>query len=713
MKFEVFVARYTINGVPVASANLDLNIPIFKGTLIETYDPIANTITFNFPVQNYEQVAFDINTSNVSSFIGAQKVFQNTVCWPGGFANGSDHISVSCNSSQIIVANTLYPNGATFHWTDCFSTYTGSKYITLFGNTTSLIDVRKVTGIISNTQIQVSEPTTFTNAAAKFLISPIATIDAFNPISPRGKKEAFMFLSHSTANSTLRFVNNCIEAITVGTNAGNGYNNSDIILINGYENVPGKVIGGYPAVANIVTNGTGAVTAVYLSNQGCGFTNTSTIHLVIANSAFVINTLANSTANSANNSLGAAPGSGLTLTYSVGATLRTELTTNSFKSCEFVNLDLNDMTAYYLVNSPTETAYSVSAYCQYYVVNDANTSCGFAYYVNPAPDTLNLQLFTKTKLNGNIVPVFVSYSNEFITSYSNGAINDKVSSLSYWSNNAVIKMATHSNSDFSAVSVLTPPTVEFGKYVINNDYTFEETNSGNAYARHLTSLINFGRLSEDIRVYLTAYRPSNTDIQVYAKVKNSGDPQPFDDEDWTRLQILTGTDLRSSMTKEDDYIELTYGFQAQPNTAYNIPGTVVTVNAQANVTMEAGYTWSTGNSTFAVGTLVKIYDPLFPNTNFFVSSINAISSSTVLVLDHAITSNDNIALVSNGLKIDVLGYPHQAYNDAINDNIVTYYNQSTVNYDGYDNLSIKIVLLSDHLSHIPRIHNIRGIGISA
>jgi len=71
--------------------------------------------------------------------------------------------------------------------------------------------------------------------------------------------------------------------------------------------------------------------------------------------------------------------------------------------------------------------------------------------------------------------------------------------------------------------------------------------------------------AEDIRAYCTAYRPANTDVYVYAKVKNSADSDQFKNKDWTKLQEVSSAALTSSQVNQDDFVELQYGFPQSEN----------------------------------------------------------------------------------------------------------------------------------------------------
>jgi hypothetical protein len=349
----------------------------------------------------------------------------------------------------------------------------------------------------------------------------------------------------------------------------------------------------------------------------------------------------------------------------------------------------------------------------YYMQNDPSVVGGAVSYVtgNSASQTFDMNLNTKNFMIGNQTPVFVSYSNEFVTRYSNGAINDKVNPLVNYSKSFVLNCATTSNNDYVVMSVDTTPTVEFGKYIINNDYTNEHTNHGNAWAKHLTTIINFATLSEDLRLYVDAYKPVGTDIQVYARIQNSGDPQPFDDEDWTRLLLVGGVNLFSSSSDANNYVEQTFGFQGAPNTAWTVAGTVSTANNSGGITLNGGTT-----ANIAVNMLVKIYSPYFPQ-NYTVCSVGAVTNSSYIIVNQTLNSNTqtggNQGIIGSGLKMDVLGFKNQAFNNPLFDNTVRYFNDNGVAYDGYDILQIKVVMLSSSFLRIPRIRDIRATGVTA
>lgn len=695
LKFNVRIARYAHNGVPVTSNGSIDNNSIFFPRPAANLTSNSTGTNFNVNFGSYEFISFNQNKSFKSAFVGGLQAFQNTVYYPGGYENGGQYVALTTVSGNTrVTANSQYPNGSNFQWSGIFPTQTDHNYIVLTNE--NVYNVRRVVSIISNTVAVLDEEPTFSNTNAKMMITPVGSVSSFNRSAPFGVDESFVMLDDSSANSTVRFVNNDIEAVSV-TAGGTGYNNSDVFYVKGFETVANKVTGGYVAVGNISTNSTGGIQTIYLSNLGCGFVNTSAMQAVIANSTQVGNTDANTSA-----------GSGATFAYTIGATIKTEYGNNVFKECIVRNLDIGEFIPYSSIEVPPGANYTLKLETNYIRKDDANTLSGYAYYVNPnaANEQLQVTMFdvNNTEELDN-VPAIPSKSNEFHIRYEDTSVNDKVSNSGNF-NSESLRLVTDvaANSDYATVR-LTRPSIQFSKYLINNDATNEHTDSGNAYAKHLTTVIPFTRTAEDIRVYLTAYKPANTDIKVYARIFKNEDPEAFDDKNWTLLELKDGVDVVSSSSDINDYIELTYGFYQVPPTRTALDGVVTLANGDANV-VGVGTDFS---NDLANGDVVYLYQPLFPN-NHIVTAVEEVVNSTLIVLDRFTT---NTSLLAEGMKVEKVTYSQQAFNDKQNDNVVKYYNSSTASFDGYETVAVKLVYLSDSPHRIPRVDDLKITGVSA
>ena len=67
-----------------------------------------------------------------------------------------------------------------------------------------------------------------------------------------------------------------------------------------------------------------------------------------------------------------------------------------------------------------------------------------------------------------------------------------------------------------------------------------------------------GQDAEDIEVFLTASKPSGTEIYVYAKLQGSEDSEPFDEKYWSLLEQVTPTSSVSSKVDIKSYNEYRY-----------------------------------------------------------------------------------------------------------------------------------------------------------
>lgn len=257
---------------------------------------------------------------------------------------------------------------------------------------------------------------------------------------------------------------------------------------------------------------------------------------------------------------------------------------------------------------------------------------------------------------------------------------------------------------------------------ISNTYTTTDANSvvidsevqGPYLARskHITKKVSFAnnRFAEDCRVFISAYRPADTDILVYAKIHNSADSDAFDDHAWSPLQYKENADKFSSSENENDFVEYELGFPQYPESANVLPCTVATTLSSNSVAVSGGGFGSTQNMSnyLVAGDMIKLYNPLIPE-DYIIDVVSA-ATNTAITLENAIFNNN---VVGNGFKVDRLKYYHTAFNNQTNDNVCRYYNTSKVEFDKFDSMQIKIVMLSDKTYITPRIDEIQVIGVSA
>lgn len=278
-------------------------------------------------------------------------------------------------------------------------------------------------------------------------------------------------------------------------------------------------------------------------------------------------------------------------------------------------------------------------------------------------------------------------------------------------------------STASNTSLYTSPAVDGAafdlfvtRYNINSNTHYLNANSvsidsevdgnGLALSRHISTKLTFANnhFAEDLRLYMTAHRPLNTTIKVYARIYNSADPDAFDDKSWSPLVYLENGNTYSSSVDRNDFIEYTLGFPPYSNTAATLPGSFNT-QLSNNVITASGVD---PTSYLANNNVIKLSNPLIPSN--YIIAVAASVNSTAITLGSAIANN---GLVGSGFIVDRVKYKNSAFNNITNHNVVRYYNSTFAEFDTYDSVQLKFVFLSNNSYIVPRIDFYQNIGVSA
>ena len=283
--------------------------------------------------------------------------------------------------------------------------------------------------------------------------------------------------------------------------------------------------------------------------------------------------------------------------------------------------------------------------------------------------------------------------------------------------NTTLSIATSNVELYIAPSIDEPSLDMFViTNVVSNTYTSTDANSVTidsevegpylAESKHITTKVSFAnnRFAEDVRVFMTAYRPSNTDIKVYARVHNSADPDAFDDRAWTPLEYKENAGRYSSKDDESDFVDYELGLPLYADSAQVLAGTF-TSTLNSNTITAAGVTPS---ANLAAGDVVKLYNPLIPQD--YIIDVVSVANSSAIQLATSIANNN---VVGSGFKVDRLKYYNAAFNNITSDNVCRYYNSSLVTFDKFDAMQIKIVFLSDNTYVAPKVDALQVLGVSA
>lgn len=703
LKFNVYVARFFHSGFPVSANSLIQADPRYANRFQTDFPPVklaGNVVQITAPAETQEYFQIDAIHSSYNRIVAGDLVYQPQPYFP---ASEKTPLTVSCNTSSLLVTangNYSFSNSTTFNNANGFNSIyklTQVEYIVIDHG--DFVDVRQVMGVQSNTKIIIDHPPSVANALAKFYKAPVGRLAGLSDTYIQGQDQNILILSRTNANTTLRFVNTYITNTSI-VEGGSGYSNGDTVTITGYENTT-TIKGGFAAKLLLTTNASGGIVNTFIANAGCGFAYPQ--RLVGANVTY------------SNSSGGASSGTGANITFQVGSYLRCD----QEPSVVFANAICTDLMASRIkpevtVNNPLGTAFTITHRGLFYSVPDANNASGRAtlVYENPAVTDIPVKIFKATAIGDDdvVATCMPSRSNQMVTQFANGAIANASIIGKQYSNSAVYLFDVSSNNDYTCPFI--EPEIarsHYSKYVINNDYTLENTNYGNAYAKHVTTKVNLNtdQFAEDMLFYVTAYRPAGTDLKIYARVQNSSkDNDAFDDKDWTLLEQVDGIGVFSSSVDDTDYVELTYNFPNCPNN-HLLSGSV-TITDVANVQIEgAGTSFTTD---LANGDMVVLTNPLFSQNSFFVGVVNNVTNDTFLTLQ---APTANLGVVGTGFQISKVDFPKQAFNAVMEANVMAYFTDNKSKVENYDTMQFKVVFLSNNDILVPKIDDIRTVAVSA
>jgi hypothetical protein len=117
--------------------------------------------------------------------------------------------------------------------------------------------------------------------------------------------------------------------------------------------------------------------------------------------------------------------------------------------------------------------------------------------------------------------------------------------------------------------------------IINNTANNEWMEVGDAEMRYMTKPVTLtdGNDAEDLKVFVTAYKPQNTNVYVYARIHNPEDAEGMNLKDWTPLTQLTAANTFSDSVDRNDFREFEFGFSANTDGQ----GFLTTANSHARL----------------------------------------------------------------------------------------------------------------------------------
>lgn len=262
---------------------------------------------------------------------------------------------------------------------------------------------------------------------------------------------------------------------------------------------------------------------------------------------------------------------------------------------------------------------------------------------------------------------------------------------------------TSSANSISPYIDVSPASMLTYKYLINNDATDETGSYGNAVAKYLTKKVVLadGQEAEDLKVYVSAYKPSGTDINVYARVQNETDTEVFDNKDWTLLDLVSAN-TKSSSGDRQDYIEYEYTFSSEPPA--NTINYRVTTNSNTVITTPVDFRSASSPTVSANDVLV------FENAVTGLYEIRTVASINAT----AIVVSANLGFSNTGVVVKKVNQINGAFKNYENgaEGVVRYFNDTLGAFDGYKSVAIKVVMTSNSYAQVPKIESVRAIACS-
>lgn len=221
-----------------------------------------------------------------------------------------------------------------------------------------------------------------------------------------------------------------------------------------------------------------------------------------------------------------------------------------------------------------------------------------------------------------------------------------------------------------------------------------------------------GMEAEDFKLYLTAYRPTGTDIDVYARFVSEEDGEDLNRKDWTLLTV-SERDVYSDPLRPNDYKEYTFTAPKTP------PAITLAGRASTSGTTLTGE-GTAFTTDLVAGDLIKLVTddttvdgvPVYGQTSSYelVSVVGTPASATSLTINKAVTFTSGY--------IQRVTQPRAAYldNKSSPQYILTYHGASadgtvTAKYTGYKYVAVKIVLRSAGTSLTPVVRDVRAISL--
>lgn len=161
------------------------------------------------------------------------------------------------------------------------------------------------------------------------------------------------------------------------------------------------------------------------------------------------------------------------------------------------------------------------------------------------------------------------------------------------------------NSDSASTPVV---DIENAMLFVN---TYSANNSTSSPAVYISKVVtlNDGFDAEDFKLYLTAYRPSDTNIDAYIRIEHFSDPLTIEQNPWIPLDIVSGKNVFSSTVNTRDFREYEYEITETAGSNYGkTAGVVYYVNSSGRYTKFKNFQIKLVLRTSDIGSVPRLID---------------------------------------------------------------------------------------------------------
>lgn len=248
----------------------------------------------------------------------------------------------------------------------------------------------------------------------------------------------------------------------------------------------------------------------------------------------------------------------------------------------------------------------------------------------------------------------------------------------------------------------------FENVISSNNYNERGDNTGFANSKYISKIVTLasGLEAEDLQVFVTAYKPSTTNVEVYCRVINSADADKQSLRQWTKMEESEAQrNTFSSDKSARDMRELKFTIPKSPtlDSSTQQSGTANTTASSNTISIANANTYYSEGDIIIVGSGLR--------TDYALGRV-ATSNTTVVTLYNPLEAGKDF---TNGLhykvsadeKRSAFKYPlgSESYK-------LVYFDSEGREYNNYSFFQVKVVLLANTTNIVPRIGDIRAIALT-